>query len=264
MAYKYENVRVFYKDDKYLESIITSLKEYKNFLRYSLFYATCFCRRDIEISFVKDCGDDKEQQPYFILNMLGIKEERDKASDLETNNIENNIAINKRIDNFTNPSRVELQKSSICMYRYMLDHLLDENMYFYNEFHIRYYTIIMLFTDVIKKLRAKGKSQINDMIIYSEVEKSIGDFRLYLPFWNDVDMKDIENKVKKDVRDYISEGDDTNEDEYLHKKLEFLMASIRDIEDESDENLIKSIHYSFIDDKKILKYLRDAEKAKKL
>ena len=35
------------------------------------------------------------------------------------------------------------------------------------------------------------------------------------------------------------------------------MASIKDLDDNKDENLIKSIHYSKLDYKKILKYLSD-------
>ena len=65
-------LELFNRDNKYLDAIVTSLKEYKNFLRYSLFYATLFCKQDIELSFVKDSGDDEDQNLYFILEMLGI------------------------------------------------------------------------------------------------------------------------------------------------------------------------------------------------
>ena len=63
-------LELFNRDNKYLDAIVTSLKEYKNFLRYSLFYATLFCKQDIELSFVKDSGDDEDQNIYFILEML--------------------------------------------------------------------------------------------------------------------------------------------------------------------------------------------------
>ena len=62
--------------------------------------------------------------------------------------------------------------------------------------------------------------------------------------------KDITTKVKK-ILDYINEGCN-NDDEYIEKKLEFLMASIKDLDDNKDENLIKSIHYSKLDYKKYL------------
>ena len=250
-------LEIFNRDNKYLDAIVTSLKEYKNFLRYSLFYATLFCKQDIELSFVKDSGDDEDQNLYFILDMLGIKQDKIKISSLD-NNLENNkkIMSNVKLEKFKEPSRIELQKASICMYRYMLDHLIDQNMYFFNEYQIKYYTIVLMFADVVSKLKNINYKNINEMIIESEVKKTKEIFRIYLEFFDEVDIKDITTKVKKDVIDHINEGYN-NDDEYIEKKLEFLMASIRDLDDNKDENLIKSIHYSKLDYKKILKYLSD-------
>lgn len=250
-------LEVINRDNKYLDAIVTSLKEYKNFLRYSLFYATLFCKQDIEISFVKDCGDNEEQNLYFILDMLGIKKEKNKISNID-NKLKNNKSIvdNIKLDKFEQPSKVELQKASICMYRYMLDHLIDQNTYFSNEYQIKYYTIILIFADVIHRIKNKNYKNINDMIIESEVQKSKEIFRIYLEFFDEVDMKDITTKVKKDIIDFINDGC-KNEDEYIDKKLEFLMASIKDIDDYDGENLIKSIHYDNLNYKNILKYLSD-------
>ena len=250
-------LELFNRDNKYLDAIVTSLKEYKNFLRYSLFYATLFCKQDIELSFVKDSGDDEDQNLYFILEMLGIKQDKNKISSVD-NNLKNNkkIMSNVKLDKFKEPSRIELQKASICMYRYMLDHLIDQNMYFFNEYQIKYYTIVLMFADVVSRLKNINYKNINEMIIESEVKKTKEIFRIYLEFFNEVDIKDITTKVKKDIIDYINEGCN-NDDEYIEKKLEFLMASIKDLDDNKDENLIKSIHYSKLDYKKILKYLSD-------
>lgn len=250
-------LELFNRNNKYLDAIVTSLKEYKNFLRYSLFYATLFCKQDIEISFVKDCGDDEEQNLYFILDMLEIKQEKNKISsiDIEFKN-NKHIVSNVKLEKFKEPSSVELQKASICMYRYMLDHLIDQNTYFSNGYQIKYYTIILMFANVVERLKNKNNKNINDMIIENEVQKTKEMFRIYLEFFDEVDMKDITTKVKKDVIDFINEGYN-NEDEYIDKKLEFLMASIKDLDDENGENLIKSIHYSNLDYKRILKYLAD-------
>lgn len=245
----------FNKDNKYLDAMLTSLKEYKHFLRYSLFYGALFCKQDIEVSYVKDFGDDQDQNLYFILDMLGIKSENE-APTIDCNIKYNENIIHTRINKFEDPSKVELQKASVCMYRYMLDHLIDENMYFSNEYQIKYYTIILMFSDIIKKLKVINFKNINEMIVESEVQKTIEKYRIYLEFFDEVDIRDISTKVKKDVIDYISECYLNNEDEYIDKKLEFLMASIKDIGDEyNDENLIKSIHYSSLNNKNILKYL---------
>ena len=195
-------LELFNRDNKYLDAIVTSLKEYKNFLRYSLFYATLFCKQDIELSFVKDSGDDEDQNLYFILEMLGIKQDKNKISSVD-NNLKNNkkIMSNVKLDKFKEPSRIELQKASICMYRYMLDHLIDQNMYFFNEYQIKYYTIVLMFADVVSRLKNINYKNINEMIIESEVKKTKEIFRIYLEFFNEVDIKDITTKVKKDIID---------------------------------------------------------------
>ena len=214
-------LELFNRDNKYLDAIVTSLKEYKNFLRYSLFYATLFCKQDIELSFVKDSGDDEDQNLYFILEMLGIKQDKNKISSVD-NNLKNNkkIMSNVKLDKFKEPSRIELQKASICMYRYMLDHLIDQNMYFFNEYQIKYYTIVLMFADVVSRLKNINYKNINEMIIESEVKKTKEIFRIYLEFFNEVDIKDITTKVKKDIIDYINEGCN-NDDEYIEKNWNF-------------------------------------------
>ena len=54
---------------------ITSFKEYRNFIRYSLFYATYFLDKKIIISYVENRKEEKNK-PYYILDILGLDAER--------------------------------------------------------------------------------------------------------------------------------------------------------------------------------------------
>lgn len=243
-------------DNKYLDAVVTSLKEYKNFLRYSLFYACIFCRSDVEISYVKDCGGEEEQSLYFILEILGIKKEKDNLDDNDKVGFrEKRVNISKKLDNFINPSRVELEKAEICTYRYLLDHVIDETMYFSNEYQIKYYIIVMLFSEVVSKLSTIDSSKVKEDIIDSEVSRVRDKYMRYLPCLSEVDKIDIMSKVKKDVINHIESCDVELDQDYLDKKLEFLMASIKDTKNNEEENLIKGIFKSDLSNKKIVNYL---------
>ena len=77
----------------------------------------------------------------------------------------------------------------------------------------------------------------------------------YLPCLSEVDKIDIMSKVKKDVINHIESSDAELDQDYLDKKLEFLMASIRDTKNNEEENLIKAIFRSDLSNKKIVNYL---------
>lgn len=245
----------FNMENKHLDAVITSLKEYKNFLRYSLFYACIFCKNDVEISYVKDCGREEDQNLYFILDILGLRSEKVNLGDDKIGIKQTQSATSVKLDSVVNPSRAELEKAEICTYRYLLDHIMDENMYFSNEYHIKFYIIEMLFSEVINRLSAIDRNKINEDIIDNEVSRVMYKYMRYLPFLNEVDKLDIIGKVKKDVINHIQNADIVLDQDYLDKKLEFLMASIKDIKNNEEENLIKGIFRSDLSNKKIVNYL---------
>ena len=49
--------------------------EYKNFKRYALIYGLEFNRAKFKLSYVKREGD-REREPYYLLNILGIKKKK--------------------------------------------------------------------------------------------------------------------------------------------------------------------------------------------
>lgn len=244
-------------DNKYLDAVITSLREYKNFLRYSLFYACIFCKKDVEISYVKDCGKEEDQKLYFILDILGVSSKKINEDNELVKIQQLQFQPSTELDIMVRPSRIELEKAEICTYRYLMDNLMDENMYFSNEYHIKFYIIIMLFTEIVSELSRMDRSKINEDIIDTEVSKAIYKYIRYLPHLSEVDEADIKNKVKKDLVNHIKNADVILDQEYLSRKLEFLMASVKDIRNNEGENLIKGIFKKDLNNKKIINYLLD-------
>lgn len=216
-----------------IDLIVTAKKEYKNFLRYSLFYGMYFLNGNIELSFIENCEGEKEI-PYFILTMIGFKPERiitDEVDDSEK-------AIRKfpddLIDHSLSVSELDRQMYSICPGKYLYNSIMNNKFYYRNEFQCRYYYIILLRILTWQKSVGKGFKEACSIL-----ESINNDLEKFLPFWNEVDFIDIKHKVKQDmemdlvdnkVKDY-----DSNED-YIKKKLNFLVARY---DDNEGQNLMK-------------------------
>ena len=113
----------------------------------------------------------------------------------------------------------------------------------------------MLFSEGVSRLSAIDSSKVKEDIIDSEVSRVRDKYMRYLPCLSEVDKIDIMSKVKKDVINHIESSDAELDQDYLDKKLEFLMASIRDTKNNEEENLIKAIFRSDLSNKKIVNYL---------
>ena len=113
----------------------------------------------------------------------------------------------------------------------------------------------MLFSEVVSKLSTIDSSKVKEDIIDSEVSRVRDKYMRYLPCLSEVDKIDIMSKVKKDVINHIESCDVELDQDYLDKKLEFLMASIKDTKNNEEENLIKGIFKSDLSNKKIVNYL---------
>jgi hypothetical protein len=207
-----------------VDIILKAYREYKNFLRYSLFYGTYFLQKQIKFSYIENSEGEKDV-PYFLLNFMGlkIKDESNKITDFDTGREEAAVGFQ---GGFSLNSFEDLDRSmfSVCPYRYFLNNVVEDRFYYQNEFQIRYYYIVVLFARVWKKLQGKPIHNLRD-IVHQENEV----LRKYFPFWEKVDFIDIENKVIKDIKrdDNMHMGNVKSYDEsYVHKKEHFLLAQI--------------------------------------
>lgn len=216
--------------------LVTAKEEYKNFLRFSLFYGIYFLSGSIELSFIENSEGEKEV-PYFILSMLGLKTEEKnipvrfddgKVACFEDDSIDKNIMI----------TELDRQMFSICPYRYLLNSIMENDSYYRNEYQIRYYYIVLLRILAWEKSVEYGLD--NAIKELEDINKSL---RNYLPFWNDVDIIDIVNKAKEDLKKGCLNNngiikDFRREIDYVNRKINFLVATYKD-KDNNDENLMQ-------------------------
>lgn len=241
--------------NKNLDIVMNSYKEYKNFLRYFLFYGTIFNDAEIELSYIKDQGQDELETPYFLLKMLGLEEVETYISDKDfgsenSGNLENNT---KNLEKFNDPSRTELEIAHVCSYRYLLNKIIEKNDYYESEYQIRYYCIVLLFVVVVESLKSKNLDMNNSSIKY-ELDENLNIIKKLMPFWNDRDLRDIRSKALFELEK--EESLDNIKDIYLNQKINFLVASIKDKNNEGN-NLINVIHKQDLDPYFIINYLEN-------
>lgn len=221
-----------------LEIILTSLNEYGNFLRYSLFYATYYLDNDLILSYVENSEREKDK-PYFLLEMIGLNE---TAKDLDQKSLSSfNVDNGAAMSNYSSDSLVleneefdtiELQKFSTCSYRYLLDHVIEKDNYFQSEYHCRLYYNALLLKNSFTRIFNENITNYEKVV--SEESKRLKGF---FPFWKPIDFYDIEARILQSVKD--SRFDPY----YLQLRLDFLYAQIKESWNEEEDNLISEIHH---------------------
>jgi hypothetical protein len=254
-----------------IDAVLTSFKEYNNFLRYSLFYATYYLKdkedTKIKLSYVEN-EDNEVNTPYYLLNLLGIEAQRFTEKDLKSKDfntgIQRNSSSPSSVYNIKYRSKEEVQDFNICEYRYLLSDILDRKSYFNNSYHNHLYYIVLLTRNSWYELEGKESSLICEV-----VEKENIFLANYFLFLKDIDLFDNKEKVKEFFHEKIDK--DTGkikriDERYMDIRLNLLYAQIsrsnNDLEENKEEskNLIEhvfKINNSNLDEnsKNILEYL---------
>jgi hypothetical protein len=208
-----------------IDLVVTAKKEYKNFLRYSLFYGIYFLNRKIELSYIVNSEGEKDI-PYFILSMLGLKPDgKETEIDYDAGDVqqfEDDI-----IDNTISISALDKKLYSICSGKYLYNSIMNNKFYYKNEFHCRYYYIILLRMLTWKDTVGKSYEEACRIL-----DSKNNEFKKYLPFWNEVDFIDIAQKAKDDLKQDVEFNKikiyGSSSQNYLDNKVNFLMASIKE------------------------------------
>ena len=135
-------------DWKY-QVFVKSRKEFKHFKRYALIYGLEFNRCDFRISYVKNT-DDKENEIYYMLKLLGIEPDRhlhDKEDDKQILPIEIEFEHGR-----TDYSLMDCYRKKICSYKFALESIVEEETRFRDLFLQKKYYEIVLTNNVRKKL----------------------------------------------------------------------------------------------------------------
>jgi len=176
------------------KTILTSYKEYRNFLRYCVFYGTFFLdpRKQVQFSFIEESDADKDI-PYYLLTLLGLDtvhadvidtSQKDKRSGAKNVNVNEDL-IKQHIAAL-GISEQEIFRA--CPYRFMLNFILEEDSCFTEPFASRRLYSLLVFTETWAKNMGLPEAEIKVKVL-AESER----LKNYFPFWKTVDFIDLNN-----------------------------------------------------------------------
>jgi hypothetical protein len=224
-----------------LEIVMTSLSEYSNFLRYSLFYATYYLDNQLILSYVENSEGEKDN-PYFLLDMLEISPNSENIDSLSFSkfDVDQESSMDVKTVSYTSSSEnfetVELQKFSTCSYRFLLDEVIEETSYYQGEYHCKlYYTSILL-------KNAWSRIDQEHLTKYEEVVKQESQkLKPFFPFWQKIDFFDVEAIVLQNINQSIA-ASYRFDPYYLQLRQDFLYALVKEDRQDDSRNLIYDIH----------------------
>lgn len=243
---------------------VKSRKEYKHFKRYALIYGLEFNRCNFKLSYIKN-DDDKQNELYYILKLLGVKTERNIHN---TTSTKQNLDLT--VDLGVNRSKfVDLDgfRRRICGYRFALESLIEGGTIYQDRFLQSKYMEIMLANIVRRKLEGQIATEA---IMNEALDDAISRLSRYFRFLNESEITDIKTNTKNAiVHQALKDGkikqfpklDDTDT-QMMRKKEEFIYLHL---ENENQENVLlgKFNDLTVAEKKKFLpENLRDANYSK--
>lgn len=222
----------------YLATLV-SYREYKNFLRYSLFYAIYFLDREIKISYIENHHDEKNH-PYYILKLLGLEAVpyREEINRLYNKNNLKKMQYKIYPSIEYDPTVDEIRNFLFCEYKYLLDEILDGGTFFEDSYLQNLFYQTMLLVLSWRDLQGKGIEYIDRF-----VRKNNKKYKRHLILWNKINFIDAENKVIKELKkSAIINGRVRNVDKkYIETRRKFIYAKIKGFDNNSIKNLIKDV-----------------------
>ena len=216
---------------------VKSRKEYKYFKRYALIYGLEFNRCNFKLSYVRN-NDDKQNELYYILKLLGVKTERNiHNATSKKQNLDLTVDLGVNRSNFVD---LDGFRRRICGYRFALESLIENGTIYQDRFLQSKYMEIILANIVRRKL----EGQIATEAIMNEVlDDAISRLSRYFKFLNESEMTDIKSSAKNAIiHQALKDGkikqfpklNDTDL-EMMRKKEEFIYLHL---ENENKENVL--------------------------
>ena len=165
--------------------------EYKNFKRYALIYGLEFNRAKFKLSYVKRDGD-REREPYYLLNILGIKKKKYSST-----------KVSKRLEN---TSHIEIENGAtgsfdaydyyryrICKYRFLMESLVESNTVYKDNFLLLKYLEVMLENAIKEDMQGKP---ISEAILIEKLDEKYEELKKFFPFAQSVNRMDVINNIR--------------------------------------------------------------------
>ena len=216
---------------------VKSRKEFKHFKRYALIYGLEFNRCKFKLSYVKN-DDDKENELYYMLKLLGIGTSENKYEEDHTSDeIEVSVDLDINRNNFTD---LDGFRRRICGYRFALESLINGGTKYKDRFIQSKYLEILLANIVRRKLVGQ---MATDSIINEALDNEALSLKRYFQFLNESELTDIKSNAKGAIKHQaLKDGKlkqfpkvDDRDDEMMRKKEEFIYLHL---ENEQEENVL--------------------------
>ena len=216
---------------------VKSRKEFKHFKRYALIYGLEFNRCKFKLSFIKN-DDNKENELYYILKLLGVKTEKNIHDTTEVHERQNiTFDLGKNTNNFVD---LDGFRRRICGYRFALESLIENGTKYQDRFLQAKYLEIILANNVRRKLEGQIATEA---IMNETLDDSAERLRRYFRFLNESEITDIKSNAKSAIiHQALQDGKIkqfpkvTDIDfEMMRKKEEFIYLHL---ENENQENVL--------------------------
>lgn len=216
---------------------VKSRKEFKHFKRYALLYGLEFNRCGFKLSYIKN-DDERENELYYMLKLLGIKTEENIHSMSFVNGEDAyKYDFGSNENKFTD---MDGYRRRICGYRFAAETLIEDGTKYHDRFlQSKYLEIVMA-----NIVRVKLEGQIATEAVMNEALDSTADeLSRYFRFLNESELTDIKTNAKNAIiHQALKDGKikqfpklDATDLQMMRKKEEFIYLHL---ENEAKENVL--------------------------
>lgn len=197
-----------------------SLGDYAKFLRYAFFYGLCYNECPVRLSYVVHV-EDKEEQPYFPLRMLGIIPKIDEELE-DYGVIEPKISVDHANSSII-AGQFDMINFLLCPYKYYLDMVCRGEIIIDNAFLLKRYYSNMLVQAVWKRMAGKPKMNNSTSTIRSILRSTQEAYRKYFPFYRDAnDLHDLILAAENYINHKLWDGRMMKRYDETHMNIRFL------------------------------------------
>lgn len=215
---------------------LTSQKEYRNLIKYILFYGMYYLNTDIKLSYIEHVNNENKESLYFPLRMLNIQE-KDYVSE-ELSEIKPALKEKREAKELVNEHEItkeQMQMMSFCPRRFYYEGLIDSFGTYNNEFLSKMYVKTLFNILVCEKIREK--EEVNRSIIEKIVDRRIDDGIKLIPSFKR-DFQDI----KVSILSSLSKTKSLNKEDKVYDNIRknYMYRKFTDGDDESKEPVLVS------------------------
>lgn len=215
---------------------LASQKEYRNLIKYILFYGMYYLNTDIKLSYIEHVSNENKESLYFPLRMLNIKEEDYVSKELSKIEVSLKDERNaKELVNEYEITREQIQMMSFCPRRFYYEGLIDSFGTYNDEFLSKMYVKTLFNILVCEKIRAN--EEVNNSVIGKIVDKRIDNGIKLIPSFKR-DFQDIRVSILSN----LSKAKDLNKEDKVYDNIRknYIYRKFTDGDDESKEPVLVS------------------------